>query len=283
MENRFRQLPPRIEPRYETQDVSGPPPLPEVPETIGLTVAGQVADLDRLAGALARAPRPDPARPVALVDRDGEAVARAAKELAGSIAIQADISDADQVKAAFETTVSQLGRLDVVFNNAAIDGRMARLHELEIEDWRKVAAVNGDGSFMVFKNAIDHFLQAGGGVIVSTASTTALVGKPDGVSAYSYSKGGLISLTRTAAIEYAADNIRVNAVAPTVVLTPMLEQFIADSEDPAATQSMVDHFNPMPGVVVPEEIATVVAFLASDDARRITGVTLPVDAGDTAR
>jgi hypothetical protein len=91
------------------------------------------------------------------------------------------------------------------------------------------------------------------------------------------------ALTRTAAIEHAADIIRVNAVAPTVVLTPMLKQFIADSADPAATQHMVDHFNPMPGVVVPEEFATVVAFIASDDARRITGVTPPGDAGDTAR
>ncbi len=146
-----------------------------------------------------------------------------------------------------------------------------------------VAAVNGDGSFLVFKSAIDHMLRSGGGVIVSTASTTALVGKKDGIAAYAYSKGGLISLTRPAAIEYATDNIRVNAVAPTVVMPPMLQQFIAGSADPGATQSMIENFNPMPGIVVPEEIATVVAFLASDDARRITGVTLPVNAGDTAR
>lgn len=199
------------------------------------------------------------------------------------MAIAADVSDADEVKRAFEATVVELGRLDVVFNNAAIDGQMGRLHELDVENWRKVAAVNGEGSFSVFKNAIEHFLGTGGGVIVSTVSTTALVGKTDGVSAYSYSKGGLISLTRTAAIEYAADNIRVNAVAPTVVMTPMLEAFIAHSEDPVATKDMIDHFNPMPGVVQPEEIATVVAFLASDDSRRITGVTLPVDGGDTAR
>lgn len=220
---------------------------------------------------------------VAMVDRDADAVSKAAEEITGALAITADVSDADQVEKAFTTTISELGRLDVVYNNAAIDGRMARLHELELSDWQQVAAVNGDGSFLVFKNAIEHFLATGGGVIVSTASTTALIGKADGVSAYSYSKGGLISLTRTAAIEYAADNIRVNAVAPTVVLTPMLRQFIADSDDPAATQDMVDHFNPMPGVVTPEEIAPVVAFLASDDARRITGVTLPVDGGDTAR
>lgn len=220
---------------------------------------------------------------VALVDRNGEAVTQAAQELTGALALPADISDPDQVKNAFEATLSQLGRLDVVFNNAAIDGRMARLHELDVEDWRQVAEVNGEGSFLVFKHAIEHFLNAGGGSLVSTTSTTAMVGKPDGVSAYSYSKGGLISLTRTAAIEYAAENIRINAVAPTVILTPMLKEFIATSEDPAATQHMIDHFNPQPGVVTPEEVAPVVAFLASEDARRITGVTLPVDAGDTAR
>ena len=125
-------------------------------------------------------------------------------------------------------------------------------------------------------------LGAGGGVIVSTASTTALVGMRN-VAAYSYTKGGLISLTRTAAVEYAADNIGVNTVAPTVVLTPMLEAYLAESADPVAQRAEIDAFNPRPEVVAPEEIATVVAFLASDDARRITGVTLPVDGGDTAR
>lgn len=194
----------------------------------------------------------------ALLDRNGDAVKTAAGELPRSIAITTDVSDAEQVKSAFQTTVSELGGIDVVFNNAAIDGRMARLHELDVEDWRQVAAVNGEGSFHVFKNAVERFLESGRGVIVSTVSTTAMVGKADGVSAYSYPKGGLIRLTRTAAIEYAADNIRINAVAPTVVLTPMLKQFIADSEDPAATQHMIDHFNPMPGVVTPEEVATVV-------------------------
>ena len=220
---------------------------------------------------------------VALVDRNEEAVRQAAADLAGSVAVPADVSDAQQVTAAFDITVSELGGLDVVFNNAAVDGRMAPLHELELEDWRHVATVNGEGTFTVFKHAIKHFLKSGGGVLVSTSSTTAMIGKADGIAAYSYSKGGLISLTRTAAIEYAAQNIRVNAVAPTVVLTPMLKEFIETSDDPAATQHMIDHFNPMPGVVTPEEVATVVAFLASDDARRVTGVTLPVDAGDTAR
>lgn len=220
---------------------------------------------------------------IALVDRNGSAATQAAAGLPGSIAIEADVSDADQVKAAFDRTVAELGGVDIVFNNAAIDGVSGRLHELDLDNWQQVSKVNGDGSFLVFKNAIAHMLTAGGGVIVSTASTTALVGMANGVSAYSYTKGGLISLTRTAAIEYAADNIRVNAVAPTVVLTPMLEEFVAASPDPVAQRAQIDAFNPMPGVVVPEEIATVVAFLASDDARRITGVTLPVDGGDTAR
>lgn len=220
---------------------------------------------------------------VALVDRNADAIARVAGSMPGCVAIPADISDEAQMERAFETTLSELGHLDVVFNNAAVDGRTARLHELNLDDWRRVAEVNGEGSFIVFKRAINHFLGAGGGVIVSTASTMGLVGKPDGVSAYSYSKGGLISMTRTAAIEYAKENIRINAVAPTVVLTPMVEQFIAASPDPEAAREMVAHVNPMPGIVTPQEIAAVVAFLASSDARRITGVVLPVDAGDTAR
>ena len=187
---------------------------------------------------------------VALVDRDDAAAKKAAAEVPCSIAIEADVSDADQVKAAFDRTVAELGGVDIVHNNAAIDGAQDRLHELGLDNWQRVSKVNGDGSFLVFKNAIEHMLGAGGGVIVSTASTTALVGMRN-VSAYSYTKGGLISLTRTAAIEYAADNIRVNAVAPTVVLTPMLEAYVAESADPAAQRAEIDAFNPMSGVVVP--------------------------------
>jgi NAD(P)-dependent dehydrogenase (short-subunit alcohol dehydrogenase family) len=125
-------------------------------------------------------------------------------------------------------------------------------------------------------------LKTGGGSIVNTSSTAGLTGQAN-ISPYTFAKAGLIGLTRSAAIEYAAQNIRVNAIAPTVVWTPLVEQFAQNAPDPAAMRAAMENYNPVPGIPLADDIAAVVAFLASDEARWITGHTLPIDGGYCAQ
>ena len=126
-------------------------------------------------------------------------------------------------------------------------------------------------------------LQTGGGSIVNTASVSSLVASGPNLAAYMYTKAGVASITRAAACDYATRGIRVNAVAPAQVLTPLVERVIADAVDPVAEREARANRNPMPGFIMPSDVAAAVAFLASDDARFITGVVLPVDGGDFAR
>ena len=143
-------------------------------------------------------------------------------------------------------------------------------------------AVNGDGIFYVMKYTIEAMLRTGGGAIVNTSSTAGLAGQLN-ISPYTFAKAGIIGLTRSAAIEYAALNIRINAIAPTVVHTPLVENFAKTAPDPEAMWAAMQTFNPIPGMPVPADIAAVVAFLASDDAKWITGHTLPIDGGYCAQ
>ena len=131
------------------------------------------------------------------------------------------------------------------------------------------------------KYCIAEMLTTGGGAIVNTSSTAGLTGRH--ISPYTFAKAGLIGLTRSAAIEYAARNIRVNAIAPTVVWTPLVERFAQTAPDPAAMRAAMENYNPMPGIPKAEDIAAVVAFLASDEAKWITGHTLPIDGGYCAQ
>lgn len=127
-----------------------------------------------------------------------------------------------------------------------------------------------------------EMLTTGGGAIVNTSSTAGLTGQLH-ISPYTFAKAGIIGLTRSAAIEYAARNIRVNAIAPTVVWTPLVERFAQTAPDPAAMRAAMENYNPMPGIPQAEDVAAVVAFLASDEAKWITGHTLPIDGGYCAQ
>jgi len=178
--------------------------------------------------------------------------------------------------------VEHYGRLDVVFNNAGITGPQQILHELEVEDWDRVRAVNGDGIFYVMKYTIEAMLRSGGGSIVNTSSTAGLTGQLN-ISAYTFAKAGIVGLTRSAAIEYAKQNIRVNAIAPTVVWTPLVRRFAESAPDPEAMRAVMENYNPMPGIPTAEDVAALVAFLSSDEARWITGHTVPIDGGYVAQ
>jgi NAD(P)-dependent dehydrogenase (short-subunit alcohol dehydrogenase family) len=152
------------------------------------------------------------------------------------------------------------------------------LHQTTDDAWRRVMAVNADGAFHVLRRGLAAMLDGRGGAIVNTSSSTGLAGKPN-MTPYSFSKAGLVGLTRAAAIEYAAHGIRVNAVAPTAVMTELVAGHIARAPDPDAMRRLLETQTPIPGMPTPEDVAAVVAFLASDDARWITGHTLPIDGG----
>jgi SDR family mycofactocin-dependent oxidoreductase len=207
------------------------------------------------------------------------------------VATQADVRDYDAVKAALDEGVAQLGRLDIVSANAGIVG-YGRAEDLDEQTWRDVIDVNLTGEWHAAKAAIPHLRAGGhGGSIILTSSTAGL--KPlQNLAHYVASKHGVIGLTRTLALELAADFIRVNALAPTTVDTPMVMNeatyrlFRPDLENPTADDmagaSQATNVLPIPWVE-PVDISHALVFLASDEARYITGVALPVDAGQVMK
>ncbi|QDY06364.1 SDR family oxidoreductase [Micromonospora sp. HM134] len=219
---------------------------------------------------------------VVVADINTEGAERLATDLPDALAVTVDTGDADAVEQGVADAVRRYGRIDLIFNNAGIDGRQQPLHEMDVENWQKVRRINGDGVFHVLKYGIEAMLRGGGGAIVNTSSTTGLAAQ-ENISPYTFTKAGIVGLTRSAAVEYAARNIRVNAVAPTVVMTPLVRHFIDSAPDPAEMRARMESFNPKPGIPSPDDVAGVVLFLCSDDAAWITGHTVPIDGGYVAR
>jgi NAD(P)-dependent dehydrogenase (short-subunit alcohol dehydrogenase family) len=212
---------------------------------------------------------------VVVLDRDREAGDRIASELPGlSGIVPCDVSDLTQVEAAVDQAVRLLGGLDIVINNAGISIRHDFL-DIRPEEWDAVLAVNLTGVFYVAQTAARHMVEHGGGVILNTASTNGIMGYRY-YSDYNASKAGVIELTRSMALEFAPD-IRVNAVAPGYILTPM--------QRAEYTDQMLEEVNrklPLGRHGAPEEVAALFAFLASDDARYLTGQVYVIDGGETA-
>jgi len=186
-----------------------------------------------------------------------------------AIVVQGDVSNEEQVKGMFARVLDEFGRLDVLVNNAGIQ-KVAPSHELELTDFDHILNVDVRGPFLCSREAIRHFLsRPGGGVILNNSSVHETIPKPKYLP-YSVSKGGLENMTRTLALEYAGRGIRVNAVGPGAVITPINKAWI---NDPKARGEVESHI-PMGRAACPEEIASVFAFLASDDASYITGQTI---------
>jgi len=186
-----------------------------------------------------------------------------------------DVSEYAEVQALVEATVDEFGRLDVLVNNAGI-GRTGTVEETSLDDWHDVLAVNL-GGVMYGSRAALPYLRETDGCIVNVASIYGLVAGP-GSAAYSAAKGGVVNLTREMAVDYASEGVRVNSVCPGFVETPMTDAFL----DEAEFYEFVRDETPMGRVAQPEEMAGIVAFLASDDASYLTGANVPVDGGWTA-
>ena len=213
---------------------------------------------------------------VALLDRDTAALARAAAEL-GAPGIPVDVADPDSVAAAVKAAAAALGAVDAVVNAAGIS-RVASPAETTPALWREVMAVNLDGPFHVCRAALPHLRQAGGGSIVNLASAAGLVPRPN-YGAYGASKGGLLMLTRCLALDLAPEGIRVNAVCPGAILTPMVEATMAAQPDPASAERAFLARYALGRFGTAEEVAGAVLYLTSAEATYVTGSALGVDGG----
>jgi NAD(P)-dependent dehydrogenase (short-subunit alcohol dehydrogenase family) len=214
------------------------------------------------------------------VQEGGERTVKMIKDSGGTASfIQADVSLAAQVEAMVAKTVQTYGRIDGAFNNAGVEGRMATTVDTSEENFDRTIAINLKGVWLCMKYEIPQMLKQRGGSIVNTASVAGLVGI-ERLPAYNASKHGVVGLTRTAALEYATKNIRVNCVCPGAIRTPMTERIIDSggmSEQEAIAAEPVGRWGK------PEEIAQGVVWLLSDLASFVTGHPMTIDGGWVAR
>ena len=193
--------------------------------------------------------------------------------------VPTDVVQAAEVAALISTAVEIYGRLDCAFNNAGIEGAQAATADCTEENWDRVISINLKGVWLGMKYEIPEMLKQGSGAIVNMASVAGVVGF-QGIPAYVASKHGIVGLTKTAALEYATAGIRINAVCPGVIRTPMVERFIHGASEAEAQFTAME---PVGRLGEPEEIAEAVVWLCSDAASFVTGHPMVVDGGLTAR
>ncbi|HEY1850956.1 MAG TPA: glucose 1-dehydrogenase [Candidatus Binataceae bacterium] len=218
---------------------------------------------------------------VVIADIDEAGGQKVAAELGAAGAFcKTDVRNPSQVEALVKFTVDRFGRLDVIHNNAFYT-TVGAVGEMSIDGWLKTISVTLSGVFYGMRFALPQMLAQGGGSIVNTASISGLFGDYR-MGAYNAAKAGVVNLTKTAAIEYARKNIRVNAVCPGMIATPPVVSMLGATRDPDRTNKNAAESHPIGRLGQPEEIAKVVLFLASDDASFMTGSIVVADGGATA-
>jgi NAD(P)-dependent dehydrogenase (short-subunit alcohol dehydrogenase family) len=214
---------------------------------------------------------------VVVADREGAKAEGVAVEAGGNggraVPVKADVTRPDDVDRMVDISLHEFGRIDVLINNAGI-GKLGSVTELSEQEWDEVLAINLKGPFLCSRKIIPQMLQIGSGSIVNVASVTGIVASP-GRAAYCASKAGLIMLTKAMALDYAANGIRVNAICPGVIVTPMTESSL---ENPSVRKEKLDK-TPMGKLGIPADIVPAAIYLASEESGFMTGHALVVDGG----
>ena len=213
---------------------------------------------------------------VAILDRTADSLKNtgAAVRNTGAevLTIACDVASPEQVEAAVKQVVERFGRLDVAFNNAGVENKATPLHEIDLDEWDRILGINLRGTFVCMKHEIAQMVRQGGGVVVNTSSGAGIRGVAGGAS-YAASKHAIIGMTKSAALDYAKQNIRVNAVLPGNIDTPMMGRFTGGDIEKA-----ID-LEPVGRLGKPEEIAEAVLWMASDLGGFVTGSAIVVDGG----
>ena len=217
---------------------------------------------------------------VCVADVNFEAAQAVASEARDAFPQQVDVADEASVEAMMTATTARYGGIDILYNNAGISPSAdASVLDTSVEAWDRVQAVNTKGVFLCCKHGIPHLQQRGGGSVINVASFVAILGAATSQISYTASKGAVLSMTRELAVQFARENIRVNALCPGPVETPLLLSIFGD--DPAALERRRTHW-PMGRLAKPREIVNGALFLASDESSYVTGSTFLVDGGLTA-
>lgn len=211
-------------------------------------------------------------------EKGNQETSRMIKDLGGhALAVSCDVSRSEDVRRALDTTIKTFGRLDFAFNNAGIEYTSQPTADVTEEEWDRILAIDLRGVFLCMKHEIPLLLQQGGGVIVNTSSVAGVKGFKGG-AAYVAAKHGVVGLTKAAALDYAHLNIRINAVCPGIISTPMMDRFTGGTTE--GRQAVIAQ-EPVGRMGTPEEIAEAVVWLCSDAASFVVGSAMIVDGGQT--
>jgi NAD(P)-dependent dehydrogenase (short-subunit alcohol dehydrogenase family) len=216
---------------------------------------------------------------VCVADVDGDAAAKVAHAV-GGLAVQVDVGDSDSVESMYRVAADHFGGIDVLYNNAGISpADDASILDTEVDAWERVQAVNTRGVYLCCKHGIPYLLERGGGSVINVASFVAIVGAATSQISYTASKGAVLSMTRELGVQFARQGVRVNALCPGPVETPLLLRIWG--ETPGAAERRLVHL-PMGRMAKPREIVNAALFLASDESSYVNAATFLVDGGLTA-